>query len=65
MQTPTNEERVGRIYMIIGGFYEEDPPNAVVDLMTDLRHYCYHENIDIDNLISMSEMHFNSESEGE
>lgn len=65
MQTPTNKSRMIKIATILDEYYEDIPESNVIDLLADLRHYCWYEDIDIDRAIETSEMHFNSESEGE
>jgi hypothetical protein len=60
MSTYTNEERARRVADSLGEFYEED---NVVDLITDIMHFCEREGIDFYKEFSMARMHFEAEQQ--
>jgi len=61
-----NEERIefaSRLFEV-SPYDEHGKETSLIDILSDLRHYCYFHDIDFSACIRSSENHFNEEIEG-
>ena len=63
----TNHRRAERAGDIVAacGHRGDDPKSTVIDILTDLRHWCAVEAIDFDDLNRIAAGHFFAEQNGE
>lgn len=66
---PTNQNRADhaeqtvQYHSHISGNTEESEDEAVIDLLTNLRHFCASAELDFDQASRIAEMHYEAESE--
>jgi len=58
----TDESRAARAARALGHVYDDETEANIIDLLTDLRHFCGQQNIDFNAALEMSEIH--AEAEG-
>ena len=56
-----NDEATNRAAIALSG-YADIPEDGVVDLLSDLRHYCKKQSIDFEYALEVSLLHFVAES---
>lgn len=67
MTEPTNEERADRIYRLMLVYkqylgFSENKETYLIDLLTDLLHYCDEMGLDYDRAITTARMHHAEET---
>jgi hypothetical protein len=66
MDALNNDDRAERAKVALQIYLEEwDARTGVVDLLSDLMHYCNREDVDFEGCIEMSTVHFNAEFDEE
>lgn len=59
----TNKQRIAKAKNALKTYHDgDDLQSPVVDLITDLQHYCKKHNIDFDNALTIANGHFRTES---
>lgn len=65
MKHPTNDARriTGKSFLDIAesSYRNGSLTDSLTDMLTDIRHYCVQEEIDFDQCVFMSEIHYNDE----
>ena len=62
---PSNEDRARRAGRALSFYDDDDNWSAVVDLLTDLRHFSYSVGLDFDDCNRIAGVHFEAETGGE
>lgn len=57
----TNTDRADRALMALEGYDNGSNEEDVIDLVTDLMHYCDLEDVDFETIIEMARFHFEAE----
>ena len=61
-----NHDRAARANTVLMSYTDKnissDTEEALIDLLTDLRHFCKAESVELDAAVKISEMHFNYET---